>query len=57
MRGGMEAVYDNMVRDTGFLRFAPAVPARGAMFTARERAGRPGTARADVPLRETDLYR
>ena len=29
MRGGMEAVYDDVVRDIGFLRFAPAAPARG----------------------------
>src|SRR5262245_55413525 len=42
MRGGMEAVYDDMVKDTGFLRFAPAVPARGSMFSARGRAQRPG---------------
>jgi hypothetical protein len=38
MRGGMEAVYDDMVRDTGFLCFAPVVPAEGAMFSARNRA-------------------
>jgi len=40
MRGGMEAVYDDVVRDLGFLRFAPIKPAEGAMFTARGRAGR-----------------
>src|SRR5216110_3340568 len=33
MRGGMEAVYDDMVKATGFLTFAPARPARGAMFS------------------------
>jgi hypothetical protein len=40
MRGGMEAVYDDMVRDIGFLGFAPIVPAEGAMFSARGRAQR-----------------
>jgi hypothetical protein len=50
MRGGMEAVYDDMVRDTGFLRFAPVQPAHGAMFTARRRAGVHGA--PTVPPRE-----
>lgn len=38
MDGGMEAVYDGMVKDTGFLRFAPAQPAQGHMFSARGRS-------------------
>ena len=56
MRGGMEAVYDDMVHDTGFLRFAPAEPARGAMFSARDRAKYTGEARKPAPLTEHDLY-
>jgi hypothetical protein len=40
MQGGMEAVYDDMVKDTGFLRFAPIVEARSSMFSARGRARR-----------------
>jgi len=56
MRGGMEAVYDDIVKDTGFLRFAPAQPARGAMFSARGRAQRPGQATAPAPIAEEDLY-
>ena len=44
MGGGMEAVYDDMANDTGFLRFAPVVPAQGSMFSARGRARRPGAA-------------
>jgi len=56
MRGGMEAVYDDMVRDTGFLRFAPVHPARGAMFSARARAGTPGETGTAAPLSEKDLY-
>lgn len=55
MRGGMEAVYDDMVRDTGFLCFAPVVPAKGAMFSARNRAGLPGDATTPEPVREQDL--
>ena len=55
MQGGMEAVYDDMVEDTGFLKFAPIRPARGGMFSARERAGRPGAPAAAAPLTEADL--
>jgi hypothetical protein len=38
--GGVEAIYDDMAAPIGLARFAPAVPARGAMFSARHRAGR-----------------
>jgi Domain of unknown function (DUF4188) len=56
MRGGMEAVYDDMVQATGFLRFAPAVPARGPMFSARERAHRPGQPTVAAAVAEEDFY-
>jgi hypothetical protein len=56
MRGGMEAVYDDMVRTTGFLAFAPVQAARGAMFSARSRAAREGRAAVDAPIAESDLY-
>ena len=57
MRGGMEAVYDDMVKSTGFLAFAPARPARGAMFGARTRAGRTGQpASVEPAIAEHDLY-
>ncbi len=55
MRGGMEAVYDDMVQDTGFLRFAPAQPARGAMFSARGRVQRSGEPAVPAPVSEKDL--
>ena len=55
MRGGMEAVYDDLVQATGFLKFAPVRPARGAMFSARERAGRPGHATVASPVAEHDI--
>ena len=56
MRGGMEAVYDDMVANTGFLVFAPVRPARGAMFSARTRALRAGDATLPAPLTEAELY-
>src|ERR1700736_4452264 len=56
MRGGMEAVYDDMVKATGFLRFAPVRPARGAMFSARGRALRPGSSTVAAPVDEDALY-
>ena len=56
MGGGMEAVYDDVVRATGFLRFAPSRPARGAMFSARGRASKSGDAAIAAPVGENDLY-
>jgi hypothetical protein len=38
-RGGMEAVYVDMRDHVGPAKFAPVVAARGAMFSARKRAG------------------
>lgn len=57
MRGGMEAVYLNMVQSTGFLRFAPVQEARGAMFSARGRARQAGEPSLPVPVTEDELYR
>ncbi|MFN8111347.1 MAG: DUF4188 domain-containing protein [Thermoleophilia bacterium] len=56
MRGGIDAIYDDMAQATGLARFAPPVPARGAMFTTRRRAGRDD---ADAPapiVAEDDHY-
>ena len=55
MRGGMEAVFDNMVQATGFLAFAPIQPARGGMFSARDRAKIAGTPAVPAPIREEEL--
>lgn len=38
MRGGMEAVYDDVPVPLGFGQFARFQPARGPMFSARSRA-------------------
>jgi hypothetical protein len=54
MRGGMEAIYDDIAPQIGFMTFAPVVPARGPMFTAAHR-----TARSDQSgpvVSEQDLY-
>lgn len=58
MRGGMEAVYDDVgLPPIGFQNFAPNVPARGPMFSARARAHRTGeTPPQPEGMREPDLY-
>jgi Domain of unknown function (DUF4188) len=53
-RGGMEAIYDDVAVPLGFSAFAPAMPARGAMFGATHRAARGGGGEAVVS--ETELY-
>jgi hypothetical protein len=55
MRGGMEAIYDDVAHRVGLLQFAPAVPARGPMFGARTRA-KHGEEAAPPPVTEQDLY-
>ena len=55
MRGGMEAVYDDMAAATGLLAFAPETPARGPLFSARTRARVGGTSTIAAPLREEEL--
>ncbi|MGA6825985.1 monooxygenase family protein [Nitrospira sp. NS4] len=56
MGGGMEAVYDDMGEDIGFLRFAPAQQARGKMFSARSRGRQPGEPSTPVPVSEEEFY-
>jgi hypothetical protein len=51
----MEAVYDDIPSPIGFLRFAPEVVAKGSMFGARKRAGRPGESAVPVPVEEGSL--
>jgi len=55
MRGGMEAVYDDLPVRLGFGQFAPLVPARGPMFSARTPARREGVPPAPV-VSESDHY-
>jgi hypothetical protein len=57
MRGGIEAVYDDIPVPVGMMNFAPLQSARGAMFSARKRAGLDGTEQAPTPMTEDELYR
>jgi len=54
MRGGMEAIYDDVAAKIGFMSFAPIVVARGSMFTASHRSGRGRN--EEAVLTEKDLY-
>ena len=57
MRGGMEAVYDDVVKPVGFQGFAPGVAARGGMFSARGRARQGGETPAQPDSNsEGELY-
>ena len=53
-RGGMEAIYDDVVPKIGLMAFAPVLPARGPMFGAAARAGMREA--ADPVLSENELY-
>ena len=54
MRGGMEAIYDDIPQPVGFMRFAPVVPARGPMFGASARARQAHD--SEPVLSESELY-
>lgn len=53
-RGGIEAIYDDVPRPIGMMKFAPLVSARGAMFGAAHRAGKAGG--GDAVVSENELY-
>jgi hypothetical protein len=44
MRGGMEAIYDDIPTPVGFMQFAASHEAKGSMFAARQRLGLQGQA-------------
>jgi hypothetical protein len=53
-QGGIEAIYDDIPKPIGMMRFAPLKLARGPMFGAAQRAG---NAPSEAPVvNETDLY-
>jgi fumigallin biosynthesis monooxygenase-like protein len=56
MRGGMEAIYDTMAKPLGFSAFAPVEPARGPLFSARNRAHVDGEETVPTALAEEELY-
>ena len=54
MRGGIEAIYDDIASPIGLLAFAPAQRARGGMFSARSRLGL-GESELSAVIPEADL--
>lgn len=52
MKGGMEAIYDDVPDPIGFMRFAPVKLAKGPMFTASHRVARAQDAEPVVNERE-----
>jgi hypothetical protein len=54
--GGAEAIYGDMAAPMGFAHFAPTLPARGAMFSARGRAGCSGPLTVPPVVSEADHY-
>ena len=55
-RGGLEAVYIDMKSPVGLMRFAPIGPAKGALFSARKRAGLSGEGPSSSAVSEQELY-
>ena len=56
VRGGFEAIYDDMPGPIGMSSFAPVKPARGPMFSARTRAGAPEAVPPPPGVSEAELY-
>ena len=50
MRGGMEAIYDDVNASLGFSAFAPVDAARGPMFSARKRLRLAGEPEKAAPM-------
>ena len=57
LRGGMEAIYDDLKQPMGFLRFAPSRAARGPMFSSRQRLGLADNAPISSAVSESELDR
>jgi hypothetical protein len=55
IRGGIEAIYDDMAAPVGMMRFAPLEQAHGPMFSARTRLGLSGDAATPPPLSEDEV--
>jgi hypothetical protein len=55
VRGGFEAMYVDVQQPTGFLRFATPFPAKGDLFSARDRLRRGGVAETPAPYAEKEL--
>ena len=57
MRGGIEAIYDDLAQPIGMMKFAPLTPARGSIFSARQRLSREGAESSSAPAPESEIYR
>jgi hypothetical protein len=57
IKGGFEAIYDDMPTPVGLLRFAPAVVARGNAFSSRQRLQRDGQGSTPSAVPESELYK
>jgi hypothetical protein len=57
IRGGIEAIYDDMPAPIGMMKFAPLGKARGSSFSARARLHREGTESLATPAPEEELYK
>src|SRR5262249_24119610 len=55
-RGGIEAGYDDIPVRIGLAAFAPVEPAKGAMFSARRRAGLGGEPVIKEAVSESEFY-
>jgi hypothetical protein len=56
MRGGVEAIFDDIKVPLGLSSFAPTKVARGPMFSARTRLGVQGGDSAPAPVTEASFY-
>src|SRR2546421_11131620 len=56
MKGGIEAVYGDVPKPIGMMKFAPLQAARGGMFSARNRLKRGGQSREPAAVMEAELY-
>ncbi len=57
LRGGFEAIYNDMPKPVGMMRFAPLQAARGSAFSSRQRLRREGAETSPAPAPETELYK
>ena len=55
VRSGFESVYVGVQKPVGFLRFANALPAKGSLFSARNRLRRSGVAERPAPYTDAEM--
>lgn len=55
MKGGVEAIYDDIPAPIGMMKFAPVVAAHGTMFSARKRLHLKGEEQAPPAIAEEEL--